>query len=220
MSPITAYVRRAGDPIGPASTRPRFTPTLIGGPTPWSTIDRSVRSMRSSSFPPLAGAPATRYSLPPLRSMSDSSHVIARSCVSDETMSASSPSVAAAAARSPTSVSVPENLMKAAVACLCSASTASSSIGNRSDDGTSSARSPGTASASSSRGGGSSAGVASRRNTKAPSRSSPTSPSSASALRVETRISPDSAASSSSSVADADGPQTISSRWCRPSRKK
>src|SRR5581483_7573768 len=123
-SPITAYVRRDGEPIGPASTWPRFTPTEILGPACASTIARTARSIRSSSSPPLAGAPATRYSLPPSRSISDSSQVIARSSASDETTLASAPSAAVASSRPSTSVSVPENLTNATVARRCSASTA------------------------------------------------------------------------------------------------
>ncbi len=151
--------------------------------------------------------------------MSDSSHMTRRSSVSAETASASWASDSVASSMRSTSSSVPEYLTNAAVTRRCSASTAPSSIGTRSAGGTSS-ESPSAAAAGSSGSGGSSASPASGRRRKAPSRSEATKPSSASTVRADASTSPDSAASSSSSVAEAVGPQTMSSRWWRPSRKK
>jgi hypothetical protein len=60
VSPITAYVRRVDEPISPAKTQPRLMPAASATGGAASTIDRTVRSIRSSSPPALPGAPATR----------------------------------------------------------------------------------------------------------------------------------------------------------------
>ena len=141
-----------------------------------------------------------------------------RSSVSDETTSARAARAAAASPGVSTSRSVPLNFTNAAVACRCSASIAPIAIGRRRAGGTRPARSPAgrappAAAAAHRRR--RHCGAGTRRRVRAA-----TSPSRASAVRAETSTSPDSAASSSPSVADAAGPQTISSRRDRPTRKK
>ena len=102
-SPMIVYVRRYSGPMFPANTGPRFTPSRTANRRRRSTISCSVRSMRSSSSPTAAGAPAARMILPPSRSTSDPRNVTplrsAASCTS-HTNSCS----ASAADRRPSSV--------------------------------------------------------------------------------------------------------------------
>ena len=62
-SPKTRYARRYGGPKSPVKTLPVLTPTRIGTTPSFSMISRSVRSIRSSSWPVLEGAPAVRRAL-------------------------------------------------------------------------------------------------------------------------------------------------------------
>ena len=62
-SPKTRYERRYGGPKSPVKTLPVLTPTRIGTTPGASMISRSARSIRSSSWPVLEGAPAVRRTL-------------------------------------------------------------------------------------------------------------------------------------------------------------
>ena len=201
-------------------TAPRLAPTCKARVVGVFTICHAVRNSRSSSWPPVRGAPATIMILPPSRSRSDSRNVTpcrAHECWTFRTQS----SRAAASAVGPASASnasVPENRTNPTATLRCSAPNSAARRYSRTGGDRAWSRSAPAAGADSID---RSVRVGSATSSDRSATRSTHSAGSAAAVSGESAISPGRAAVCSSAVRDAAGPHTINSRctWGSPTRK-